>query len=250
MTVGYGDVVPISDAGRAIASIVMVAGVGAGIYTLTTIFQLVVSNDLRRELGLPQRRIRMKDHYIVCGYGLVGRQVVKELQCKNESFVVIEIDRLKVQTLVEKGLPVLQGDSEDEETLKKANIEVARGLITTMRDSQNLVTIITAKTMNPNLHIVSEVEETKNIAKLKRAGAEGTINCHEMGARIMVNTARHALTDPVCGVEVLSIKTQYSIEHEGRRFTFCSKECLEAFKMHPERFLTAIQDDGCSCKPE
>jgi YHS domain-containing protein len=138
--------------------------------------------------------------------------------------------------MVEKGMPVLQGDSEDEETLKKANIEVARGLITTMRDSQNLVTIIAAKTMNPNLHIVSEDEEVENIAKLKR---------HEMGAKIMVNTARHATIDPLCGVEVSSIKTQCSIEHDGRNLAFCSKECLEAFKMYPNRFLATIQDDRC-----
>jgi voltage-gated potassium channel len=238
-TVGYGDVVPMTEEGKALAVMILLSGVGAGIYTLTLVFQLVVTDKLRAELGLPPRRTRMKDHYIVCGYGMVGRQVVEQLSCKNEKFLIIERDRDKVEMLVDKGFEVLHGDAEDEETLIKANISSAQGLITTMRDGQNLVAIIAAKNLNPSLYIVSEVEEDKNIGKLKRVGADLTINCHEMGAKIMVDDARHTLVDPVCQVEVSTLKQKFELEDDGCTFTFCSKECLDAFRKHPERFKKA-----------
>lgn len=241
LTVGYGDIVPITDAGKALAVFIMISGIGAGIYTLTLFFQLAVTDRLRLELGLPARRIKMNDHYIICGYGLVGRQVIFQLQCKNEKFIVIENDRDKIEGMVEKGLNVIHGDAEDEETLLKANIATAKGLITTMRDSQNLVAIIAAKNLNPALYIVSEVEEDKNIAKLKRVGADMTINCQEMGARIMVDNVRHAVLDPVCSVEISTIKDRFEYDVDGIKMTFCSQECLNAFKKHPERFQKSWQ---------
>jgi len=239
MTVGYGDVVPLTQAGKLLAVLIMVSGVGAGIYTVTLFFQLIVTDRLRFELGLPPRRTRMKDHYIVCGYGLVGRQVVEQLRCKNEKFLVLERDRDKVEVMVDKGLDVIHGDAEDEETLIKANILHAKGLITTMRDGQNMVTIIAAKGLNPSLYIVSEVEEDKNIGKLRRVGADMTINCHEMGAKIMVDDARHTVVDPVCEVEISELKEKFEYEIDNLVFTFCSKECMEAFKKNPERFMKA-----------
>jgi voltage-gated potassium channel len=232
-TVGYGDFYPTTTISRGIGVIVMVAGIGAIIYTLTNIFQLAVTANLRSELGIAERRTRMKDHYIVCGYGNVGREVTFHLKCRGESFVVIERDRLKVESLVDKGVPVIQGDAEDDDTLKRANVAEAKGLITVMRDSQNLVTIIAAKGLNPKLIVVSEVEEDKNIIKLQRVGADNIINCHEMGARIMVDQVRHAFVDPV---------------YKDMKLGFCCQECLEAFKQHPERFIAHRKGMDINCE--
>lgn len=247
-TVGYGDYYPTTTISRAIAVIVMVAGIGAIIYTLTNIFQLAVTANLRSELGIAERRTRMKDHYIVCGYGNVGREVTFHLKCRGESFVVIERDRLKVESLVDKGVPVIQGDAEDDDTLKRANVLNAKGLITVMRDSQNLVTIIAAKGLNPNLIIVSEVEEDKNIIKLQRVGADNIINCHEMGARIMVDQVRHAFVDPVCEVELTSSTKKHEYIYQNMKLGFCCQECLEAFKTHPERFIAHRKGMDINCE--
>jgi voltage-gated potassium channel len=246
-TVGYGDYYPTVPLARFVGVVVMVAGVGAVIYTFTTLFQLVVTANLRSELGLPVRRTRMKDHYIVCGYGNVGREVMSHLKCRGENFVVIERDRLKVESLVEKGVPVIQGDAEDEDTLRRANVLEAKGLITVLRDSQNLVVIIAAKGLNPDLYVVSEVEEDKNITKLQRVGAESIINCHEMGARIMVDQVRHAYVDPVCEVELTPATKKLEYKYKDLMLGFCCQACLDAFKAHPDRFMAHRRGEDINC---
>jgi voltage-gated potassium channel len=249
-TVGYGDLVPVTPEGKVVAMMVAIGGIGAGISTLQAVFNLIISNNLRAELGLPERRTKMKDHYIICGHGNVGREVADRLRANGERFVVVEKDPDKVLTLVGEGIEVIRGDAEDEEVLIKAGIMNAKGLIATMKDPQNLVTVLTARTMNQGMFIISEVEDDKNEPKLKKVGANVTVNCHSMGARIMVGRARQIESDPVCGGD-LNGMTLFSAEYDGRTFHFCSSECREAFKVHPERFMQwqkAI-DDSCGITP-
>jgi voltage-gated potassium channel len=246
-TVGYGDIIPTTGLSRFMAIIVMVMGIGAGVSTLQSLFDLAIKRDLRKELGLPERRVRMKDHYIICGFGNVGREVMEQLIKKGEKFLVIENDRAKVEDMVEMGVPVISGDAESEGILEKANITSAKGLIATMKDSQNLIVVLTAKTINPKIYIVSEVEDRLNEAKLKRVGADSIINCHEMGARLMVGKARHVTVDPVCGQEISGVDSKFGFTYAGEKYHFCSNECMEAFKLNPERFkeLRNILNDTC-----
>jgi voltage-gated potassium channel len=236
-TVGYGDIVPTSAASRIIASIVMIGGIGAGLTTLQSVFDATVSSDLRHELGLPERRTRMKNHYIICGFGNVGRQVADQLKAKGDKYIVIEKDREKVSSMVDLGLPVIIGDATQEEVLTRANVSDAKALMATMNDATNVVVVISAKMLNPKLHIVSEVEDYRDSAKLKMAGADEIVHCHEMGARMMVSKARKIVLDPVCGTEVDPAKTQFVSEYEGEKYYFADKECLEAFQKNPKRFV-------------
>jgi voltage-gated potassium channel len=249
-TVGYGDIIPTTDISRAIAVIVIVGGVTAAVTTVQSFFDLAMTKDLRRSLGLPERRTKMKDHYIICGFGNVGRLVYDQLKLKGESFVVIERDRDKVEDLVEQGIPVISGDASDEAVLARANIKEARTLITTLPDSSNIIVSIQAKMMNPNLFVVSEVEDFRNTVVLKRAGADEIVHCHEMGARVMVSKARRVVIDPVCGTEVDPIGAQFNKEFQGEKFYFDSKECAEAFERSPARFMEMkrIVDATCGVK--
>ena len=102
--------------------------------------------------------------------------------------------------------------------------------------------------LNPAIYAVAEVEEEPNTEKLKRVGADATVNCHQTGARIMVNQARRVRTDPVCGQELngFSKKTEFAAEHNGQKYLFCSKECLDAFKRKPECFIDSrISEEIC-----
>jgi voltage-gated potassium channel len=250
-TVGYGDIIPTTGLSRFIAILVMVTGIAAGLSSVQSLFDLAIKRDLRKELGLPERRVRMKDHYIICGYGNVGREVMEQLIKKGEKYLVIENDRTKVENLVEMGVPVISGDAESESVLEKANIASAKGLIATMKDSQNLIVVLTAKTLNPKIYIVSEVEDQINESKLRRVGADAIINCHQMGARLMVGKARHVTVDPVCGQEISGLDSTFSFVYVGESYHFCSKECMEAFKLNPERFkeLRNILNDTCGMGP-
>ena len=250
-TVGYGDIIPTTPWSRFIAVLVMVTGIAAGLSTVQSLFDLAIKRDLRKELGLPERRVRMKDHYIICGYGNVGKEVMEQLEKKGEKFLLIENDRTKVENLVEMGVPVVAGDAESEDILLKANITSAKGLIATMKDSQNLIVVLTAKTLNPDIYVVSEVEDRNNESKLKRVGADATINCHQMGARLMVGKARHVTVDPVCGQEISGLDSKFDFTYKGERYHFCSKECMEAFKLNPDRFkeLRNVLNDTCGMGP-
>ena len=245
-TVGFGDIVPITPEGKVVAVMLAIGGIAAGLSTLQAVFNLMISKDLRAALGLPERRIRMKNHFIICGYGNVGREVAERLKAGKERFVVVEKDPDRVQDLVDEGVPVIRGDAEDEEVLNKADIMHAKGLIAAMKDPPNMVTVITARSMNPDLMIISEVEDDKNEPKLRRLGANVTVNCYRMGAQIMVGRARRTESDPVCGIGVNGNKS-LTLDFEGNIYHFCSQECMTAFKAHPERFVQwqKAVDDSC-----
>lgn len=236
-TVGYGDIIPTTPGSKIIASVVMVVGIGAALSFFQTTFDLAMRREIRAELGLPERRTKMKDHYIICGYGNVGHQIMDQLDAKGEKYLVIEKDRRKVEELVNARIPVIEGNAENEEVLERANVREAKGLLATMPDQINLMVVITARMLNDQLRIISEVEENRNVAKLRRAGADEIVHCHEMGARVMVTKARKAVIDPVCGGEVDIKNTNISLLHDGQEYHFCSPQCMEAFKNSPQRFI-------------
>jgi voltage-gated potassium channel len=236
-TVGYGDFVPTTTISRLLAMIVVVGGVTAAVAALQSIFDLVVTKDIRRELGLPERRTKMKDHIIICGYGNVGQRIVEQLKGKSETFLFIESDPQKIADLVDKHIPVIQGDAGDKDVLTRANVKEAKTMILTLRDSSNIIVAIMAKMLNPNIFIVSEVEDMRNLTVLKKAGADEVVHCHEMGARTMVSKARKIVIDTVCGAEVDPRRAPFSTDFKGAKYYFDSQECMDAFAKNPDRFM-------------
>ena len=102
----------------------------------------------------------MKDHYIICGYGNVGKQIVGQLKERGEKFIIIEKEHSRIQDMVDKGLPVIEGDSTHEEVLAvRANLVDAKGLLASMPDQINIMVALTARMLNPGLNIVAEVED-------------------------------------------------------------------------------------------
>ena len=237
LTVGFGDFTPTTTISKVIAMIVVIGGVSAGFTALQSIFDLFITRDIRHELGLPERRTKMKNHIIVCGYGNVGQRIYEQLKGKNEGFLFIESDPQKVADLVERRVSVINGDAGDEDVLTRANVKEAKTLILTLHDSNNIIVAIMAKILNPNIFIVSEVEDMRNVTVLKKAGADEVIHCHEMGARAMVSKARKIVIDPVCGAEVDPRTSTFSSDFKGTMFHFDSHECKDAFDKNPDRFM-------------
>jgi voltage-gated potassium channel len=236
-TVDYGDYVPTNNASRIVASFVMVGGIAAGVTALQSLFDVAVSRSIREELGLPPRRVRMNDHYIICGYGNVGMEIISQLREKGEKYVIIEKDPAKVEELVEAKIPVIKGDATSDGVLGKAGISQAQGVFATADDSTNVVIVVTAKMLNPDIVVVSEVKDPTNAAKISKVGADTVINCHEMGAKVMVKEARRIVLCPVCGVEVDPDDCRYTADYEGKTYYLCGIECYEAFLKNPKRFV-------------
>lgn len=188
-TVGYGDIVPLTAQGKILAIILIVLGVGSVFVVVPTFFELIVKKEIEEVLKLPTEKSKMTGHIIVCGWGKVGKTLIDELEKRGEKFVVIENNPQRIKHLVERDFLVIEGDACSETILDKANIDQAKILYATLDDASNVFIVLTAKILNPAIKIISKVDYINNEAKLIKAGADQIINCHEIGAKRMLDFA-------------------------------------------------------------
>lgn len=186
-SVGFMEVHPLSSAGRTFTMLLIALGItGLGIWwALTT--ALIVELDLGGVLK--RRRImrsieRLSDHYIVCGVGRMGRVVTAEMKQAGAPFVVIEKspDRIAQILEIHPDVLVIEGDSTKESTLKRAQVETARGLAACLADdADNLLVCLTASHLNPRLTTVARAYNEESLDKLRRAGAEHVVSPNQTG---------------------------------------------------------------------
>lgn len=126
----------------------------------------------------------LADHYIVCGYGRMGKQIVKDLRQTQLPHVVVEWNPEQVPSLVENQVLYIEGRATDDETLKRAGIDRAKGLIAvTATDEENVFIVLTARGMSKNLYIVARSIQEENEDKLRRAGANRVMSPYVLGGR-------------------------------------------------------------------
>jgi voltage-gated potassium channel len=195
-TVGYGDITPATRNGRFFAIIFMLAGVGVVLYALTATVHAIVQSELVATFGerrQSRKMSKLRNHFIICGAGRVGSHLVRALLNSKDVFVVIEKDSQRVAELTELGVIVLVRDATLEETLREAGVESARGLAACLPDdADNVYVVLTARDVNPNLHIVARAAEEQAEAKLIRAGANRVVAPTIIGGHRMAM----ALTKP------------------------------------------------------
>jgi len=195
-TVGYGDLTPATRNGRIFATIFMLGGVGVVLYALTTTVHAIVQSELLASMG--QRRLsrkmrKLRNHFIICGAGRVGSHLTRALLSSAETFVVIEQDPQKVAELNDLGVTVLVRDATLEESLRDAGVEHARGLAACLPDdADNVYVVLTARDLNPRMHIVARAVEEQAEPKLIRAGANRVVAPTIIGGHRMAM----ALTKP------------------------------------------------------
>jgi voltage-gated potassium channel len=178
-TVGYGPPKELSHAGRDFATVFMVIGVGTAGYLLSTAVQSLVRSEILATYGERRRAREMskiRDHYIICGAGRVGTRIVREMRRGVVPFVVVESNAMLAGELALPDAQVLIRDATLDETLLEAGVERAHGLAACLSDdAANLYVVLTARTLNPGLHIVSRAVEESAVPKLIRAGANRVI---------------------------------------------------------------------------
>ena len=188
-TVGYGDIAPATPGGRMFSIALMLIGVGTVLYALTTLAQAVIQSELveafdeRRKL---KEMEKLEGHYIVCGAGRVGHRIVRNLQNQNLPYVVIEIDEKRLAELEPDGTRFIIGDATSEENLIRAGVRKARGLATCLSDdAANVYVVLTARGLNPALHIVARAVEEQAEPQLIRAGANRVVAPTIIGSQSM-----------------------------------------------------------------
>src|SRR5512138_2278618 len=156
-TIGYGEVHPLSHAGRIFNIFVMLGGVGLLFLAVGALAQALLEFELLNVFG--RRRMereieRLHDHYIICGAGRVGRSTARELARRPAPFVIIETSQSKLENMPESWL-TLVGDATQETVLRQAHVETARGLVAaTTTDATNLYIVMTARGLNKKLKII------------------------------------------------------------------------------------------------
>lgn len=199
-TVGFGEVKPLSTAGRLFTMGLILLGVGTLAYGLRTLGELILERDYlrqwRRRRIMRQVRV-MENHVIVCGYGRVGQSVVETLREGKRPFVIIEKNPLNAEALRQQGIYVIEGDATHDAILYDAGVERAWGLIVCSgEDSINLFVVLSARAIKPDLFIIARSIEGVNEAKMRLAGANRVISPYQIGGRHMANLAiRPHITD-------------------------------------------------------
>jgi voltage-gated potassium channel len=198
-TVGFREVRPLSSVGQAWTMMLIVAGVGALGYLFKSVGQSIVSGDIPARLRrrrMQERVDALKDHYVICGYGRVGRQVALDLLAKGKPCVVVDPEPMALAGVAAE-LPYVIGDAADDEVLKRAGIARAVGLVvTTGDDPTNLFVTLSAHAVNPRLIIVARANEDSTEPKLRRAGATHVISPYTIsGRRIAAQLLSPTLTD-------------------------------------------------------
>jgi len=185
-TVGFGEVQPLNQTGKIWAILVIIFGVtGIGILFRNFRDEFIQFEKFRR-VKMMKNISKLKDHYIICGYGRMGEVIANELLQKNLNFIIIEKDNKKAEKIRTRGFYCVEGDATSEETLKLARVDKASGVAVVLdTDQDNLFVTMSMKTKNPDLFILSRCALEDNQAKLIRAGANKVINPYIAGGHRM-----------------------------------------------------------------
>lgn len=193
-TVGFGEVKPLTFYGRVFTIFLIIFGITTFVYGISRLQTFFIEGELT---GLLRRRKmeskikELKNHYIVCGSGDVSKTIISELLATNHKFVVIENDKNNYETLLTNDkILAINGNPAEDEVLISAGIKTAKGLICALpSDKDNLFIVISARSLNPNIRIISRALDTNSVAKLKKAGADAVVSTDVIGGLRMVSEA-------------------------------------------------------------
>jgi voltage-gated potassium channel len=173
-TVGYGD--SFSHAGRVFNAFLIIFGVSTIFIAIGAMTQTIIEFELGDAIGKRRNKRmieKLKDHYIICGFGRVGRGAAAELQHAGAPFVVVDSEPERVERAILGGMLAVAADATRDDTLRQVGIERARGLVAALStDADNLFVLLSAKGLNPKLYVAARAAEEGAEEKMRRAGAD------------------------------------------------------------------------------
>ena len=197
-SVGYKEIHDLSVDGKIFTIVLIIGGVGTVAYALTAGARIILEGELQDVFGrkrLEKKIKELKDHYIICGYGRMGKIICRELKEKNRKFLVIEKNPVPLSD--KENLLIIQGDATRDEVLIEAGIEKAKGLVSVLpTDAENLFVVLSARGLNPSLSIVARAGDEGSEQKLLRAGADKVVSPYHIGGlRIAHTVLKPAVVD-------------------------------------------------------
>jgi len=224
-TVGFGEVQPLTPAGRLFTMGLIVVGVGTGAYAASRAVEVMLGQTLW--LSVQRRRMRqslgqLRDHYVICGHGRLGTRIERDLRARGEPFVVVDWSEQLEEFFLAENIPHVIGDATHDEVLVTAGIDRARGLVAALdSDASNVLAVLSAREMNPDLLIVARANSEASEPKLRRAGADRVVTPDAIGghrlALALLRPAVHDLFNQVFsfGMEIEVDVGQITIEPES-----------------------------------
>jgi len=181
-TVGFREIGPLSRSGQLWTILIITLGIGtigyAGIHQIS---QYVLEFPFLRNRKMIRKINKMKDHYIVCGFGRMGRVITDEFLRRDQNVVVIESDHDTIDYLAEHSYTYVEGSAVDDETLQKARVSEAKALVSVLTtDADNLFVTLSARKINPDLFILTRCAEQSTQDKMRAAGANKVVNPYEI----------------------------------------------------------------------
>jgi voltage-gated potassium channel len=204
-TVGFGEVNPLGDRGRIFTiSLIMMGVISIG-YIVNRFTEALIQGYFQEGRRLAQQKRLVESltaHYIICGFGRTGRQIALEFQAEGIQFVTIDSQLEQVQEAQQLGYTAVQGDATLDETLLKVGIDRAVCLVAALpSDAENLYTVLSAKTLNPEIRAIARASTEEALQKLQRAGADAVVSPYITGGRRMAAAAlRPQVMDFVDGI--------------------------------------------------
>jgi voltage-gated potassium channel len=187
-TVGFREVGTFGNGQKVFTIVIILAGVGTVLYTLTLIVQLVVEGRLSEFVGrrrMDRKIADMSNHVVVCGWGRVGQAVAHDLDARGRAVVVVDVDRERLEHCP---FPATVADATLDETLRAVRIDRARALVAALAgDAENLFVTLSGRALNPGLFIVARARQEDSISKLRQAGADRVVNPQALGAARMAS---------------------------------------------------------------
>lgn len=198
-TVGYGEVVPLSPEGRVFTIFLIISGLGVFAYAITVLSSQIVEGRLKLLLNLQLYKTdgrKMENHVIVVGYGRNGRQAVNDLKAYKYRFIVVDSNKDALHGAGDN-IPFIAGDATDDDVLTRAGIQKARALLSCLPvDADNLFVVLTARSLNPGLTIISRAANASSEKKLRVAGVNSVVLPEQIGGAHMVKlVARHDILE-------------------------------------------------------
>ena len=225
-TVGYGDIEVDSNSGHVFLLFLMLGGAGVMLYFAGLMMAFLIEGQLAGVYGrrkMNKKIVQLHDHIIVCGAGRVGRQVLYRLRNEGAACVLVEQEEDLANQFIEEGFLVIHSDATHDETLKKAGINKAKGLITALpEDSLNVFVTLTAKGLNPGIHVVARMDKLESEKKLLRAGADKVISPAIIGGWRMAMS----VLKPISVEYIETVIHDHNIEMEVEELRIDQSSCL------------------------